>query len=132
MGSVSDPAAEIFDIVLLITVVGAGITAALAFLMGVITALRGLRGTDQARSLKSAAVMFLIVSADCLVLWALSDLWGNDEPVAAITAAVGFGLLALAMWRVSQDRQKALSDLSTGQSDSDDDYTDDSQEGNDG
>lgn len=120
MDSVSDLAAELLNIALIITVAGAGVTAALAFVMGVITAVRALGRTDQERSLKSAAVMFLIVSADCFVLWALSDFWGNDEPVAAVTAAGGFGLLALALYRISVDRRQGLMTSSTGQADATD------------
>lgn len=109
MDSMDDLTMEILNIALLITVVGAGITAALALVMGIVMAIRGLRGTDQVRSLRVSAIMFLIVSADCIVLWALSEAWGNDEPLAAFIAAIGFGLLALGFGRISRDRQNVLS-----------------------
>lgn len=108
MDSMSDLTTGLLNIALLITVVGAGITAALALFMGIVLAIRGLRRNDQVRSLRVSAIMFLIVSADCFVLWALSDAWGNDDPLAAFLAAAGFGLLALGLGRISRDRQKVL------------------------
>lgn len=102
-----EPAAQIWDITVLIIVATAGVTAILALLMGVILT-AGSFNPSRGSRLGWASVMFAIVASDCLVLWVLSDAWGNDEPAAAALGAMGFGTVAFICRRLSHRQHVAV------------------------